>query len=84
MAADQHAVEDEVDVAGAWLSVLPSIIDAAERDFDIADMHTKHHAGNMRPPFATIEAAKRRGELMPDRDPDAMVGALVGPLSYRR
>src|SRR5271154_5527498 len=46
-----------------WTSVLPSIIDAAERDPDIADMYSKLQQGYSAPYEAVIERALRRGEL---------------------
>ena len=67
-----------------WPSVLPSIIDAAERDPDVAALHAKLHAGNMQPFFLAIEEGKRRGELDPDRDASILVAAIIGPLFYRR
>lgn len=67
-----------------WPSVLPSIIDAAERDPDVARLHADLHAGNMQPFFAAIETAKQRGELAPNRDAATLVSVIVGPLFYRR
>jgi AcrR family transcriptional regulator len=67
-----------------WTSVLPSIIDAAERDPEIAAMHSRLHAGLMVPFRAVVERAQQRGELAPDRDPAELVAAIVGPMFYRR
>jgi AcrR family transcriptional regulator len=69
---------------GAWAVVLPSIIDAAERDPEIAQLHASLHAGFMQPFFEAIVSARDRGELTQDRDPAKMVAAIVGPLFYRR
>jgi len=69
---------------GAWPAVLPSIIDAAERDPDIAQLHANLHAGFMRPFFEAIASASERGDLPKDRDSATMVAAIVGPLFYRR
>ena len=41
----------------------PSIIDAAERDPDVAQLHKNLHASLMQPFVEAIEKAKRRGEL---------------------
>ncbi|MBE7209815.1 MAG: TetR/AcrR family transcriptional regulator C-terminal ligand-binding domain-containing protein, partial [Gluconacetobacter diazotrophicus] len=76
-------VADQLNNA-TWPSVLPSIIDAAERDPEVATLQASMHAGNMRPFFAAIEQARHRGDLAPDRDPDLLVAAIVGPLFYRR
>ena len=69
---------------GAWPAVLPSIIDAAERDPEIAQLHASLHAGFMTPFFEAIASARDRGELRQDRSSAAMVAAIVGPLFYRR
>ena len=68
----------------AWPSVLPSIIDAAERDPEVAQLHATLHAANMQPFFQAIEAAKRRGEIPQDRDSATLAAAIIGPLFYRR
>jgi AcrR family transcriptional regulator len=67
-----------------WTSVLPSIIDAAERDPDIADMYSKLQQGYSAPYEAVIERALRRGELPTGTDPATLIAALTGPLFYRR
>jgi AcrR family transcriptional regulator len=67
-----------------FASVLPSIIDAAERDPEIAALHARLHAGFMAPLRSVIERAQRRGELSGHCDPSAVVAAVVGPLFYRR
>src|SRR5271155_5567228 len=51
-----------------WTSVLPSIIDAAERDPDIADMYSKLQQGYSAPFDILIQRALRRGELPADTD----------------
>ncbi len=73
------------DLSGAaWSAVLPSIIDAAERDPEVAQLHAGLHAGFMKPFFDAIGRARDAGELSTDRDPAALVAAVVGPLFYRR
>jgi AcrR family transcriptional regulator len=67
-----------------WASILPSMIDAAERDPELAEVHTRLHAGFMEPLYVVIDRAKKRGELSPDRDPSEIVASVVGPLYYRR
>lgn len=67
-----------------WSSVYPSIIDASERDPDIAAMQTRWHHGHMAP-FETVAArAKQRGEMSPDRPSADLIAATIGPLFYRR
>ncbi|MGA9846609.1 MAG: TetR/AcrR family transcriptional regulator [Roseiarcus sp.] len=67
-----------------WTSVLPSIIDAAERDPDIADMYSKLQRGYSQPFEIVIERALRRGELPASTDGAMLIAALTGPLFYRR
>lgn len=67
-----------------WSSVLPSIIDAAERDPDLAAVHGRIQVGHTAPFREVIARSVRRGELPPGTDPSALIAALVGPLFYRR
>jgi AcrR family transcriptional regulator len=67
-----------------WTSVLPSIIDAAERDPDIADMYGKLQRGYSAPFETVIQRALRKGELPDDTDAAMLVATLTGPLFYRR
>lgn len=67
-----------------WASVLPSVIDAAERDPDIADMYSKLQQGYAAPFAAVIHRAVTRGELARETDAPMLVAALTGPLFYRR
>ena len=65
-------------------SVLPSVIDAAERDPEIAAVHARLHTGIMAPLYAVIERGKQRGELSRKCVPSEIVASVVGPLFYRR
>jgi AcrR family transcriptional regulator len=68
----------------AWATVAPSIIDAAERDQELANVQARTHSG-VRSPFQTvIERAQQRGELSRDLDPSHVIAAIFGPLFYRR
>lgn len=67
-----------------WPAVLPSIIDAAERDPELAQLHATLHAGLMEPFFAVTDRAKARGELEPGQKVSDVVAAIVGPFFYRR
>jgi len=70
--------------AARWSSVVPSIIDAAERDPELAHIHSRIQMGHTAPLQAVIAQAVRTGELPADTDRSAMIAALVGPLFYRR
>ena len=67
-----------------WTSVLPSVIDAAERDPDIAAMYGKLQHGYSAPFEAVIRRALRRGEPPATLDGPLLIAALIGPLFYRR
>lgn len=70
--------------SAAWPSVLPSIIDAAEREPEIAAMFGVLHEGNMAPFRAVLQRAKDRGEIRRDAPAGDLIAAVVGPLFYRR
>ena len=70
--------------SGRWPPVLPSIIDAAERDPELADLHARLHAEMIVAFQAVVERGQRRGELAPGRDPSEVVASVLGPLFYRR
>ena len=67
-----------------WASVLPSIVDSAERDPAFADIHSQIQRGHAAPLREVLERAATRGELPPNADRSTIVAALLGPLFYRR
>ena len=67
-----------------WSSVVPSIVDVAERDPEFASVHGKIQRGHAAPLREVIERAAGRGLISPAADPSSMVSALIGPLYYRR
>ena len=67
-----------------WPAILPSIIDAAERDADIAQFYARLQAGFTEPYRAVIERAKTRGEVPSSLDAGMLVACIMGPLFYRR
>ena len=67
-----------------WSSVLPSIVDIAERDPEFADIHSKIQRGHAAPLREVLDRAVHRGELPADADLSTLVAALLGPLFYRR
>src|SRR6202046_2305103 len=68
----------------AWASVYPSIIDAAERDPEIAAMQSELHKGFMAPFHTIVERAKDRGEIPAGKPAAALIAVIVVPLFYRR
>ncbi len=67
-----------------WSSMMPSIIDAAEREVEMAEVHSRLQARHAAPMRAALERAVERGQLPPDADTNAMASALRGPLYLRR
>jgi AcrR family transcriptional regulator len=67
-----------------WSSVLPSIVDVAERDPDFADVHSRIQQGHAAPLREVIERAAGRGEIPETADHATMIAGLMGPLFYRR
>jgi AcrR family transcriptional regulator len=67
-----------------WSAVLPSIMDAAERDPNIAKIHSDIQKGHAAPFHAVISRAVQKGALPKTVDPKIMTAALLGPLFYRR
>jgi AcrR family transcriptional regulator len=67
-----------------WSSALPSVIDAAERDAEIAELQSRQHAGMMSAFGAIAARAQERGELDDSYDASDLTAAIAGPLFYRR
>lgn len=67
-----------------WPSVLPSIVDAAERDPELAAMHARLHGDLVGAFRAVVERAQERGEWPRNRSASETVAAVIGPLFYRR
>lgn len=67
-----------------WPAVLPGIVDAAERDPDLAALYSQEQQRHSAPYLAVIERGKQRGEVDRKTDASALVAQLVGPLFYRR
>src|SRR5580704_19394003 len=63
-----------------WTSVLPSVIDAAERSPDIADMYKTLQQSYSAPLKTVIQRAIQNGELPKGTDVAMLVAALAGPL----
>ena len=67
-----------------WPGVLPSVIDAAERDSDIADMYRDMQKTHSDPLRSIILRAIQHRELPRDTDVAQIVAESLGPLFYRR
>jgi AcrR family transcriptional regulator len=69
---------------GRWSSVLPSVVDAAEREPDLAAVHARLNADMMSGFRTAIARAQMRGDVSKDRPDGDLIEAIVGPLFYRR
>lgn len=78
-----QAVAEQLRTA-PWAAALPSIIDAAERDGEIASMQTAMHRQNVEPFRQAVEEARARGDVLPDASADILIAFTLGPLFYRR
>lgn len=67
-----------------WSTVVPSIVDVAERDPQFAKIHGEIQRGHAVALRKIIERAAARGEISVTADRSTMVSALIGPLYYRR
>jgi AcrR family transcriptional regulator len=67
-----------------WASVLPSIVDLAEREPRFAEVHSGIQHEHAAPLREVLQRAIDTGELPADADLATMVAGLLGPLFYRR
>ena len=67
-----------------WASVLPSIVDLAEREPEFADVHRRIQHGHAAPLREVLHRGIRSGVLPAQSDIAAISAALLGPLFYRR
>jgi AcrR family transcriptional regulator len=67
-----------------WSSVLPSIVDIAEREPEFADIHGRIQRGHAAPVRQAVTRAIDRHELSAESDLSTITAALLGPLFYRR
>jgi AcrR family transcriptional regulator len=68
----------------SWSSIYPSIIDATERDADMAAVQTVWHKSLMAPFDTVVERACGKGEVAADMTAADLVAETVGALFYRR
>lgn len=67
-----------------WPAVLPSIIDAAERDPELAGLHATLHSALIGAFRTVLERAHKRGEMPRKRGVNELIAAILGPMFYRR
>lgn len=67
-----------------WSSVYPSILDAAERDREVATLQAALHRAFMTPFEEVVQRAKAKGEISRLSFSGDWVAVLVGPFFYCR
>lgn len=67
-----------------WSALLPSLIDAAERDMDLAERLDRFAADRHRVLKQIIERGRDRGEIRDDVGDEDVLELVAGPLFYRR
>jgi AcrR family transcriptional regulator len=65
-------------------TVLPSIIDAGERDEELAQLQSREFCGMADVFRAVIQRGKQRGELPSRENTEELILAILGPLFFRR
>jgi AcrR family transcriptional regulator len=65
-------------------ALVPALIDAAERDPEIARLLADFTAQRRRPVHTAVERAVERGEIEARHDAAPIDGLLLGPIFYRR
>jgi AcrR family transcriptional regulator len=67
-----------------WSTVVPSLVDIAERDADFAALHSRIQRGHASSLRTVLLRAVDRADLPADADVPGLTSALIGPLYYRR
>jgi TetR/AcrR family transcriptional regulator, regulator of autoinduction and epiphytic fitness len=67
-----------------YSSCMPALIDAAERDPNVRDFHTRFSGERRAVLVGLLRDAVASGELPPGTDPEILADALVGPILLRR
>lgn len=78
-----HRVVDQL-LAGPYAAILLSLMDAAERNPDLAALLAAAQAKLVEAVRTILARAKVRGELRQLPDPSDVAALIVGPLLYRR
>jgi TetR/AcrR family transcriptional regulator, regulator of autoinduction and epiphytic fitness len=68
----------------AWSSCLPALIDAAERDPEVLDVHRRLALERRQLLVQLLEEGVRSGEVSPRADLGLLAESLVGPILLRR
>ena len=72
------------DLSGRVGDIMPSIIEAAGRDPEMAALVDRFGQERERALMRIIERAKDRGELGSDLDTETLMGTIVGPIVFQK
>jgi len=64
--------------------ILPSLLDAAERDPELAELHRRFTAQRRRTLLDLLDAGVAAGTVLPGTDVELVADLLAGPVFYRR
>jgi AcrR family transcriptional regulator len=67
-----------------YSACMPALIEAAERDPNVRDFHSRFSAERRAVLVGVLGDAVEAGELPPSTDPELLADALVGPILLRR
>jgi AcrR family transcriptional regulator len=67
-----------------WSAILPSLIDAAERDPELASLHRRFSSDRHDALRRIVRRARSRGEIRGDVTDEDILELIAGPLFYRR
>lgn len=70
--------------SGRSASLLPSLIEAADRDPELAEVHKRFADARSAVALRVVQRARRRGEVRADVTDEEIVGLLAGPIFYKR
>jgi AcrR family transcriptional regulator len=66
-----------------WAAAIPTILEAASRDPELAGVRERLQEQNRGPVERTLELAIERGELPPDTDVAEAISQVAGPVVFR-
>lgn len=72
------------DLSGTAGKIMPCLIDAAARDDEIEGLLNRLGVERQQPVMTIVERAQARGQLPAGLDPEVVIGAIVGPIVFRK
>lgn len=70
--------------SGRAASLLPTLVEAAERDPEMAKLHARFAAARTQVALLVIRRGRERGEVRDDLSDEEIVALIAGPLFYAR